>query len=254
MQFIRERVLAGELMFGIGANIGSSLTVEMIGAAGFDWTWIDCEHGAGDYSELIHQMQATSIYNAPAVVRIAWNETPRFKRVLDLGAAGIMVPYVNNAEEAKQAAESMRYPPDGIRGVAKFNRACGFGQNFADYFSNANENLLTVVQLESAEAVKNAPEIAAVNGVDALFIGPLDLTVNLGVADQYEHPEFLLSMDSVAEACKKHGKAAGILVPKLDYLEKWIEKGYTFFVVGSDGGCVANGLNNIKSGCEKFKK
>ena len=156
MQFIRDRVLSGELMFGIGANIGSSLTVEMIGAAGFDWTWIDCEHGTGDYSELIHQMQATSINNAPAVVRIAWNEPPRFKRVLDLGAAGIMVPYVNTAEEAKQAAESMRYPPDGIRGVAKFNRACGFGQEFADYFSKANENLLTVVQLESAEAVKNA--------------------------------------------------------------------------------------------------
>ncbi len=194
MQFIRDRVLAGELMFGIGANIGSSLTVEMIGAAGFDWTWIDCEHGTGDYSELIHQMQATSINNSPAVVRIAWNEPPRFKRVLALGAAGIMVPYVNTAEEAKQAAEAMRYPPDGIRGVAKFNRACGFGQDFADYFSKANENLLTVVQLETAEAVKNASDIAAVDGVDALFIGPLDLTVNLGVADQYEHPEFLLSM------------------------------------------------------------
>ena len=121
MQFIRKRVLAGEVMLGIGANLGSSLTVEMIGAAGFDWIWIDCEHGTGDYSELIPQMQAAGIYNTPAVVRIAWNEAPRFKRVLDLGAAGIMVPYVNSAREAEQAALAMRYPPGGIRGVAKVN-------------------------------------------------------------------------------------------------------------------------------------
>ncbi len=121
MQFIRKRVLAGEVMLGIDANLGSSLTVEMIGAAGFDWIWIDCEHGTGDYSELIPQMQAAGIYNTPAIVRIAWNKAPRFKRVLDLGAAGIMVPYVNSAREAEQAALAMRYPPGGIHGVAKFN-------------------------------------------------------------------------------------------------------------------------------------
>ena len=89
-------------VFGIGANLGSSLTVEMIGKSGFDWTWIDCEHGAGDYSELIPQIQAAGIYNAPAIVRIAWNDAPRFKRVLDLGAAGIMVPYVTSAREAER--------------------------------------------------------------------------------------------------------------------------------------------------------
>jgi 4-hydroxy-2-oxoheptanedioate aldolase len=253
MQYIRERVLNGEVMLGIGANLGSSLTVEMIGATGFDWTWIDLEHGTGDYSELIPQMQATSINNAPAVVRIAWNDAPRFKRVLDLGAAGIMVPYVTDAAQAKQAARAMRYPPEGVRGVAKFNRACGFGQNFGDYFAEANKNLLTVVQLETIQSVQVASEIAAVEGVDVLFIGPLDLSVSMGMADSYEHPDFLMALDQVAEACKAHGKAAGILVPKLDYLESWIAKGFTFLVVGSDGGCVAAGLNNIASTCGKFK-
>ena len=253
MNFIRDRVLDGELMFGIGANLGSSLTVEMIGRSGFDWTWIDCEHGAGDHSELVVQIQAASINNAPSIVRIAWNETPRFKRVLDLGAAGVMVPYVNTAEEAKQAAEAMRYPPEGARGVSKFNRACGFGRDFDEYFPNANDNLLTVVQIETEAAVKNADEIAAVQGVDVLFIGPLDLSVNLGIAQQYEHPMFVEAMDSVAAACKRHEKAAGILVPNLDYLPLWIEKGFTFFVVGSDGGCVAKGLQNIYSICKTFK-
>jgi len=253
MQYIRERVLNGEVMFGIGANLGSSLTVEMIGAAGFDWTWIDCEHGAQDYSELIPQMQAASINNAPAVVRIAWNEAPRFKRVLDLGAAGIMVPYVTDAAQAKQAALAMRYPPDGIRGVAKFNRACGFGQNFSTYFAEANKSLLTVVQLETKESIQKSAEIAAVDGVDVLFIGPLDLSVSMGMPDQYEHSDFLAALDQVAEACKENGKAAGILVPKPDYLESWIAKGFTFLVVGSDGGCVAGGLNNIASACRTFK-
>jgi 4-hydroxy-2-oxoheptanedioate aldolase len=253
MQFIRKRVLAGEVMLGIGANIGSSLTVEMIGAAGFDWTWIDCEHGAGDFSELIPQIQAASIYNAPAVVRIAWNEAPRFKRVLDLGAAGIMVPYVTSAREAEQAASAMRYPPEGIRGVARFNRACGFGQNFDTYFKQANDSLLTVVQIETRESIERAEEIAAVEGVDVLFIGPLDLSVNLDKTGNYEHPDFLKAMDTVATACRKNGKAAGILVPKLDFLETWIAKGFTFLVVGSDGGCVAGGLRSIAETCEQFK-
>jgi 4-hydroxy-2-oxoheptanedioate aldolase len=253
MQFIRKRVLAGDVMLGIGANLGSSLTVEMIGAAGFDFIWIDCEHGTGDYSELIPQMQAAGIHNTPAIVRIAWNEAPRFKRVLDLGAAGIMVPYVTSAREAEQAASSMRYPPRGIRGVAKFNRACGYGQNFDAYFKQANDNLLTVVQIETKEAVEGAEDIAAVDGVDVLFIGPLDLSVNLNIADNYEHPEFLQAMDSVAAACKKNGKAAGILVPKLDFLESWIAKGFTFLLVGSDGGCVAGGFKSIYQTCSQFK-
>jgi len=253
MQFIRQRVLSGEVMLGIGANLGSSLTVEMIGAAGFDWTWIDCEHGAGDYSELIPQIQAASIHNAPAVVRIAWNEPPRFKRVLDLGAAGIMVPYVTSAREAEQAAAAMRYPPEGIRGVARFNRACGFGQQFDAYFKEANDNLLTVVQIETGESVDRAEEIAAVAGVDVLFVGPLDLSVNMGIPQQFENPEFAKNLDKVAAACRKHKKAAGILLPRLDLMADWVAKGFTFLVVGSDGGCVAGGLKSIAAACAKYK-
>jgi 2-keto-3-deoxy-L-rhamnonate aldolase RhmA len=254
MKFIRDRVLKGEIMFGIGANLGSSLTVEMIGAVGFDWTWIDCEHGAGDHSELITQIQAASIHDSAPVVRIAWNEAPRFKRVLDLGAAGIMVPYVNTAGEAAQAAAALRYPPQGIRGVARFTRACGFGQDFDDYFQNANRQLLTVVQIETEQAVQNSAAIAAVEGVDVLFVGPLDLSVNLGIAQQYQNPDFLAALDTVARACKEHGKAAGMLVPSLTYLEDVIARGFTFLVVGSDGGIMASGLKTILTTCTKSKK
>ena len=253
MHYIRKRVLEGEIMCGVAASLGSSLTVEMIGAAGFDWTWIDLEHGSGDYSELIPQVQAAGLNNAPPIVRIAWNEMPRFKRVLDLGASGVMVPFVNNGEEARNAVASMLYPPDGMRGVAKFTRACGFGENFDNYFTEANEGLLTVVQIETLEGVENAGQIAAVERVDVLFIGPLDLSINMNIAQQYENPEFLKALDQVGAACKTHNKAAGILVPNLTYLEDWISRGFSFFVVGSDGGCVANGLKSIASVCKPLK-
>lgn len=253
MKYIRDKVLSGELMLGFGANLGSSLTVEMIGISGFDWTWIDMEHGAGDHSELVSQLQAASIGNAPAIVRIAWNESPRFKRVLDLGAAGIMVPYVNTAEEAKKSSKSLRYPPEGVRGVAKFNRACGYGMGFNDYYENANKNLLTVVQIESEEGVKNAPEIAAVEGVDVLFAGPLDLSVNFGAIQQFQHPDYLNAMKTIVAACKSNGKAAGTLVHNLDALESLIHLGFTFLVVGTDGGSLMNSLKNRYEISFKYK-
>lgn len=253
MKFIRDRALRRELMFGVGAQLGSSLTVEMIGAAGFDWTWIDCEHGAGDHSELIAQIQVAALGSAPPVVRIAWNEAPRFKRVLDLGASGIMVPYVNTKAEASLAAQSMRYQPEGIRGVAQSPRSCGFGRHFEDYYAKANDHLLTVLQIETKEAVDNAAEIAAVPGVDVLFVGPFDLSVNMEIMKNFDHPEFVAALQKVSDACKQHGKVAGILTPKPDYIAPWIDMGYTFFVVGSDTGFMMNGLNQISGICQKFK-
>jgi len=253
LNYIRKRVLEGDLLFGIGATLGSSLTVEMIAQAGYDWVWIDCEHGVGDHSELIAQMQAVSIGQAAAVVRIAWNEAPRFKRVLDLGAAGIMVPYVNTAAEAEQAVRAMRYPPMGVRGVAKFTRACGFGEQFGEYFVRANDNLLTVVQIETAEAVHNAEAIAAVDGVDVLFIGPLDLSVNMGIAEAYEHPDFVAAMGKVVSACRHHGKAAGILAPSAKMLDKCVEGGFTFLVVGSDGAILAKALHDTANTCAQLR-
>ena len=254
MKFIRDRVLNGEIMLGVGANLGSNVTVEMIGAAGFDFTWIDYEHGTGNDSQLLTQIQIASLGGAPPIVRIVWNEAPLFKRVLDLGASGIMVPYVNTREEAEHAARAMRYPPEGIRGVAQSTRVCVFGKNFDDYFAKANDQLLTVVQIETKEAVGNAEEIAAVKGVDVLFVGPLDLSVNMEMTKEFENPEFVTALKKVSTACKQHDKAAGILTPTLECLPGWIDLGYTFFVVGGDGNCVASGLASIKSFCEPYRQ
>jgi 4-hydroxy-2-oxoheptanedioate aldolase len=254
MIFIREPVLRGDPFFGCSCVLGSSLTVEMAGKAGFDWLWIDMEHGAGGEHTLIAQLQAASAAATAAVVRVAWNEAPRFKRVLDMGASGVVVPYVNTAEEAERAVKAMRYPPQGIRGIARFHRAAGFAQEFESYFSAANHSLLTVVQVETKEAVKNVESIAAVEGVDVVFLGPMDLTTNMGLSRQYEHPDFLEAVDIIRKACEKHGKIAGTFIPTQDSLEWYFEKGYTFLVVASDGGLMAAGMRQLIPRCRELKR
>ena len=238
----RKRVLAREWVCGTFLNLGSTVTVEIAGLAGFDWILIDHEHGPGGEDTLLHQLQAAAGTPAFPVVRIPANETLRFKRVLDMGACGVMVPYVNTAAEARAAVASVRYPPHGIRGVAKFHRGCGFGGDFEDYYLHGHERLLTVVQIETPEAVKNIDEIAAVDGADVLFVGPTDLSYNMGIRDQLESALFTETLKKVSDAAKKHGKAAGVLVHNDKLVPKVRDLGYTFVALGSDGGGVRTAL------------
>lgn len=254
MNYIRKKVLNREIMVGTWLNLGSSLTAEIAGKTGFDWVLVDLEHGFGDYESLVHQLQALSGTSTASIVRIAWNEPFRFKRVLDLGPSGIMVPYVNTEAEAKQSAMSMRYPPQGIRGVAKLNRASNFGREFDQYFTNANDNLLTIVQIETSEAVQNVFEIAKVDGVDVLFVGPLDLSVNLGIPQKTNHPKFRKALERVADACSKSGKASGILLSSSEEIKQAVEIGFTFFALGSDGRIIVEGMKQILSTFEKYRK
>lgn len=253
MKTLRQRVLSGEVLAGAWLNLGSSVSAEITGRAGFDWILIDQEHGVGGEESLLHQLQALEASSAVSIVRIAWNEAPRFKRALDLGAGGIMIPYVNTAEEARQAAAAMRYPPQGVRGVARSPRAAGFGQDFDTYFAQANDNLLTVVQIETKEAVANAAEIAAVEGVDVLFVGPLDLSVSLGIPQQTTHPDFRAAVARVVGAGRQAGKAAGILLPNVEALPGAIADGFTFVAVGSDGALVTSGMRNIAAAFANYR-
>lgn len=238
----RQRVLAREYVAGTFLNLGSPVTVEIAGLAGFDWLLIDHEHGPGGEDTMFHQLQAAAATPAFPIVRIAINETARFKRALDMGASGVMVPYVNTAAEAKAAVQAMRYPPHGVRGVAKFNRGAGFSGDFEDYYLHAHERLLTVVQIETTEAIANIDAIAAVDGADVLFVGPTDLSYNMGIRDQLESPRFIEALQKVSAAAKKHGKAAGILVHSNPLVAKVRDLGYTFVSLGSDGGGVRTAL------------
>lgn len=254
MHFIKEQVLSGRFMAGAWCNLASSLTTEMAARAGFDWILIDQEHGPGDSLTLLGQIQAVGARPCAPIVRIAWNEMPRFKQALDLGAAGIMIPYIETADDAARAVSYLRYPPQGVRGVASSPRATGFGTDFDDYFAAANRNLLTVTQIETARAVQNAKQIAAVDGVDVLFVGPMDLSLSVGMPGRFEDPDYRAILAKVASIARDGGKAAGILLPSVQLLEMVYEMGYRFVAAGSDGGLVMQGMKNNLTAMAGFQK
>ena len=254
MYFIRERVLDGEFMTGAWCNLASSITVEMAAIAGFDWVLIDQEHGPGDNLTLLQQLQAIGQLPTAAITRMSWNEMPRIKRALDLGNSGIMIPYIETAEEAAKAVSYMTYPPMGQRGAAVSPRAAGYGTNFDTYFKEASNKLLTVTQIETGLAVENAEAIAAVEGVDVLFVGPMDLSISVNLPKRFDDKEYLDILAKVAQAAKKHGKAAGILLPGTQLLDLAYDLGYTFIAVGADSGMVMQGMKANRAAMERFKK
>jgi 4-hydroxy-2-oxoheptanedioate aldolase len=238
----RSRVLARDFLSGFWLNLGSAVTAEMAGLAGFDWVMLDHEHGPGSETTILHQLQAVSATPATCLVRIAANEPPRVKRVLDAGAHGVMIPYVSTAADARAAVQAMRYPPRGMRGVAKLTRASSFGARFDDYFAHAHEWLVTLVQIETADAVDRVQEIAEVDGVDVVCVGPMDLTTSMGIPGQYDDARFHDALGEVADAAQSAGKAAGILLLDPANLSLVRELGYTVVALGSDGGSVQAGL------------
>ncbi len=253
-QHLPERLQAGETLLGCFLNLGSALTAEMVGKAGFDFVVIDLEHGSGTEADVLAQLQALEHTGARSVIRVEGHARQRSHRVLDLGAHGIMFPRVENAGEASACVANLRYPPRGVRGVASMNRAAGFGVTFRDYVDHHHEILLGVVQIETVEAVKNVEEIAAVDGADVLFIGPLDLSTSLGVLGQFDHPEFDAALRKTAEAARRHGRSAGILMPKADDFDRYWDLGYRFLASGSDGAMVNNAARALAAGLMEKRK
>jgi 4-hydroxy-2-oxoheptanedioate aldolase len=245
MKDIRQRLRKGETLLGCFLNLGSSLTAEIVGRAGFDWALIDLEHGAGFESDVLHQLQALEHTSAAALIRLESLERQRFHRILDLGAHGVMVPRVNNSADARAAVAAMRYQPEGVRGVARMNRACGFGTDFATYFALANNSLLTAVQIETEESLRHVNEIAEVDGVDVLFLGPTDLTQSLGIMGQFEHPSFVKALEAVADAARRFNKTAGILPTARGEFRKCWDLGYRFIACGSDGGLLNDAARDM---------
>jgi 4-hydroxy-2-oxoheptanedioate aldolase len=233
---LRMRLQAGEVLYGSWLSLGSSLSAEILARAGFDWLVIDMEHGAGGFRELLHQLQAIEATPAVPLVRVAFNEPWLIKRTLDFGPSGLVVPLVESSEQAKQGVRAMRYPPAGMRGVAAMTRPAGFGTDFTRYHATADDLLTTVIQVETTEAVENAEAIAAVPGVDVLFMGPLDLTTSLGVSQQLESEIVQSALRCVEEAARKNGKALGILLPDCKAVAKYKALGYQFIGISSDGG------------------
>ena len=250
---IRGRAKDGEILAGTWLVLGSALTAEIAGNSGFDWVVLDMEHGMGGNDSLLMQLQALSGTPASPIVRVAKNDPVLIKRALDLGPAGIMAPMIGTAEDARQVVRAMRYPPEGIRGVTPFTRPADFGRGFPEYFASANNDLICLVQIETEEAVNNADEIAAVDGVDVLFIGPLDLTVGLGIMKQFDNPKYRAAVEKIVSACRKAGKVPGIILLDVESPEDTVADGFTFIGRASDGSILAAALSQQSEPLRKLK-
>jgi 4-hydroxy-2-oxoheptanedioate aldolase len=230
---LRSRLDAGETLLGCFLSLGSPLTAEIMGAAGYDCAIIDLEHGAGNEQDALHQMQALAASGCAATVRVESTERQRVHRILDFGAHGVMFPRIDSAAQAEAAVAAMRYPPAGVRGVASSNRACAYGSNFRPYIA-ASTSLYTMVQIESTSALEHVDSIAAVDGVDMLFLGPWDLSFSMGILGEFDRPEFADALRRTAEAASKHGKHSGILLPAGHTVAACHSLGYRFIVAGAD--------------------
>ena len=242
---LKNRIKQGEAVNGCWLNLGSSVTAELVGLAGFDWVLIDLEHGAGEEKDVLSQLQALEHTNTATIIRVESSDRQRIHRVLDFGAEGVMCPRVNNLEEAKMVVSGLRYPPEGTRGVAKMVRATGFGKNFVEYSSTANNNIIGIVQIETLEVLNHLDEIAALDGVDVLFIGPADLTMALGIFGQFDHKLFKDALKATVDAAQKAGKATGILLFNPDDYNIYYEQGMRFIACGADASFVAEGSRNM---------
>lgn len=245
MKNIKKRLQKGETLTGCWLNIGSSLTAEIVGLSGFDWALIDLEHGGGHEKDVVTQLQALEHTQAAAIVRVESTQRQRIGRILDWGAEGIMCPRLNNADEARAVASALHYPPNGSRGVAKMVRASSFGRNFPDYYKGSPDTILGIVQIETAEVLNHLDEVAAIPGIDVLFIGPSDLSMELGVFGQFDHPKFKNALQATVSAADKSGKAVGILLANPDDFARYRDLGIRFIACGADASFVAQGAKTM---------
>jgi 2-keto-3-deoxy-L-rhamnonate aldolase RhmA len=237
----RERILGGERLFGAWAGLGSPLATELVARAGFDWVLVDLEHGAGTEAELLGQLTAIEAAGATALARPQSGERLRIGRALDLGAAGVIIPRLDSTAEAREAVSFLRYPPDGVRGVALLTRGARLGAVGHGAIGSLNRDIVGIVQVESPGALRDAAEIAEIDGVDVLFVGPADLSHSLGVPGQFGDSTYQAALRSVVAACRANGKAAGILLYDHASFRPHLDLGFTFVGLGADASFVAEG-------------
>ena len=245
----RQRFLSGERLLGTLLSIPSGAVAEILADTGFDWLFLDAEHGPLEVTELQTILQAVSRRIACLVRVPSQNEIP-IKRALDLGAAGIIVPQVNTAAEAERIVELSRYAPLGARGVG-IARAGGYGLNFQPYVASANDTTTVIVKAEHIRAVENIEEIVKIPGVDGVLVGPYDLSASMGLMGQIDHPDVVGAIDRVTKVCQAANMKLGIFGVTCDSIIPYRDRGFTLLVAGVDtimlGLEAARMLHHMKS-------
>lgn len=233
-----------ELQIGLWSSLCSNLAAEIIAHSGFDWIVLDTEHSPNEVPDLVSQLQAMGKGTASPVVRAAWNDTVLIKRILDIGAQSILLPYVQTAEEAGRAVAAVRYPPRGVRGVSAASRASNFGR-VKEYLKKADEEICLLVQVETSAALEQLESISSIEGVDGVFIGPADLSASLGHLGDPQHPRTQRALEDAGRRLASLGKPAGILAVVEADARRYIEWGYNFVAVGIDTTLLATSADAL---------
>lgn len=234
---------------GLWSSLASNVSAEAIAGAGFDWVLIDTEHSPNELPMVLSQLQAMMESTTHPVVRVPWNDPVTIKRYLDIGAQSLLIPFVQNPDEARRAVAACRYPPQGIRGVSTTTRANRFAR-VKDYHKQANEQVCVLVQLETRGALTHLEEVAAIDGIDGIFIGPQDLAADFGHLVNPGHAEVQAAILDGFARIRKAGKAPGIVDGSEAGARKWLEAGGLFVAVGSDLALLARGADALAA---KFK-
>jgi 4-hydroxy-2-oxoheptanedioate aldolase len=245
----KRAIKAGEQQIGLWCSLSNHFAVEVVAGAGFDWLLLDTEHSPNDIESVFTQLQAAAPYHSHPVVRVPWNDMVTIKRYLDIGAQSLLIPFIQNEEEAKRAVAYTRYPPAGVRGVAGTTRATRFGR-VKDYPKRAADEICVLLQIENQAGLDNLEKIAAVEGVDGVFIGPADLHASLGYMGETNNPKVMPIIDDAIRRIRKAGKAPGILTGVEADARRWIGEGCLFTAVGADVGLLARATDALAA---KFK-
>ncbi len=231
---VKSLLTQGKTTAGAWLQLTSPFSAEILARAGFDWLIVDMEHSPGDFLNLVAQIQAMGATDCVPFVRAPWNDPVAIKRILDTGVMGILIPYVNSGEETRNAVAACKYPPDGMRGLAGSPRAAYFGQNSMDYLKDANDEIIVIIAVETGEAVANLDEILAVDGLDGIFIGPMDLATSMGHLGDPSHPEVQEAIKTIERKTLEAGKYLGTVGGTWEQARKKYESGYQLLMLMSD--------------------
>lgn len=232
---LRRQLVAGQPTAGAWLQLASPLTAEIFGGAGFDWVMIDLEHGPGDIPALIAQLQALNGSPTVPIVRAPWNDFVILKRILDAGAEGVLVPYVNTRAEAEAVVAACQYPPQGIRGAAGSPRAAGYGHRIRDYLDHADDELFILIAVETPTALENLDEILQVERLDGIFVGPMDLATSMGHRFDPSHPEVQEAIRAIEGKVLASGKVLATLAGSWEQAEALYGRGYGMLMLMADG-------------------
>ncbi|WP_460114364.1 4-hydroxy-2-oxoheptanedioate aldolase [Pseudomonas sp. H3_G03] len=246
----KQRLRNGEVQIGLWLGLADAYCAELAANAGFDWLLIDGEHAPNHLQGMLAQLQAVAPYPSQALIRPVIGDSALIKQLLDIGAQTLLVPMVESAAQALELVRAMRYPPQGIRGVGSALARASRWNSIQGYLNQADDQMCLLVQIENLEGLANLDEIAAVEGVDGVFIGPADLSASMGHRGNPGHPEVQVAIEDAIGRIVQSGKAAGILSADENLARRYIELGATFVAVGVDTTVLMRGLQALAG---KFK-